>query len=205
MALEAIKVVDHLGWEKFHLAGISMGGMISQEIALAVPKRILTLNLSVTHSGGTGSFPPWAAIKGTLAANRLDSISEKAPITMSLLYPPEFLSKKATAEKTFGDITIERYIRGAEKFPPNPAGFRSQTFAVQTHSVGKKRLHILKETGIPVLISTGDTDNLVNPKASFYLKRILEPVEFLLWKKCGHGVLFQRFDEYNDAILRHIN
>mgnify|MGYP005999672845 CR=1 FL=1 len=33
---------------------------------------------------------------------------------------------------------------------------------------------------------------------------MLAPVEFIVWEKCGHGVLFQRFDDYNDAILRHI-
>ena len=62
MALDAIKVLDHLKWDKFHVTGISMGGMISQEIALAALDRVLTLNLSVTHSGGKGSFPPVSLI-----------------------------------------------------------------------------------------------------------------------------------------------
>ena len=57
MAQDGIKLADHLEWELFHVAGISMGGMISQEIALAVPHRVSTLNLAVTHSGGPGSWP----------------------------------------------------------------------------------------------------------------------------------------------------
>ena len=57
MAKDGIRIADHLNWEKFHVAGISMGGMISQEIALAVPERVSTLNLAVTHSGGPGSWP----------------------------------------------------------------------------------------------------------------------------------------------------
>lgn len=57
MAQDAIALADHLKWDKFHVVGVSMGGMISQEIALQVPDRICTLNLGVTHSGGKGSFP----------------------------------------------------------------------------------------------------------------------------------------------------
>ena len=57
MAQDAIKIADYLKWDKFHVAGVSMGGMISQEIALAALDRVATLNLAVTHSGGTGSFP----------------------------------------------------------------------------------------------------------------------------------------------------
>ena len=57
MAQDGIRIADYLKWEQFHVAGISMGGMISQEIALLVPKRVSTLNLAVTHSGGTGSYP----------------------------------------------------------------------------------------------------------------------------------------------------
>jgi|ERR1712137_231089 len=203
MAQDAIKVVDHIGWEKFHVVGISMGGMISQEIALAALDRVKTLYLAVTHCGKTGSLPPWAGIKGSIAANKAKTAEAKAPITMAMLYPEEFMNLPMESGKTFGELAIERYIAGAKKLPPNPLGFRSQVLAVQTHSVGKARLELLRKSKIPILICTGDNDHLVNPQASFYLKSLLNPVEFIHWKKTGHGVLYQQFDEFNDAILRH--
>ena len=58
MAKDALDLVDFLGWQKFHLVGISMGGMISQELTLMVKDRVISLCLGVTHSGGPGSFPP---------------------------------------------------------------------------------------------------------------------------------------------------
>eukprot|EP00012_Vannella_robusta_P000303 CAMPEP_0206186356 /NCGR_PEP_ID=MMETSP0166-20121206/2358_1 /ASSEMBLY_ACC=CAM_ASM_000260 /TAXON_ID=95228 /ORGANISM="Vannella robusta, Strain DIVA3 518/3/11/1/6" /LENGTH=211 /DNA_ID=CAMNT_0053601733 /DNA_START=1129 /DNA_END=1764 /DNA_ORIENTATION=+ len=203
MASDAIKVMDHLGWTYFHVVGISMGGMISQEIALAAVERVSTLILSVTHNGGTGSFPPLAGIKGTLRSKHAKTVEEKAPHEMALLYPEAFMNTVSKNGKTYGELATARYILMTNTLPPDSSGFRSQVLAVQTHSVKSHRLELLKQANIPILISTGDTDNLVNPKASYYLKEVLNPVEFLVWKGCGHGVWFQQFDEFNDSILRH--
>ena len=58
MAQDSINLADYLKWGKFHVVGIGMGGMISQEIALAVSHRVCTLTLACTNSGGPGSFAP---------------------------------------------------------------------------------------------------------------------------------------------------
>src|SRR5690349_12183202 len=45
MASDAFALMDHLGIDRFHLAGTSMGGFISQTMALRSPERIRTLSL----------------------------------------------------------------------------------------------------------------------------------------------------------------
>src|SRR5215218_7427399 len=52
MAGDALALADSLRLERFHLLGVSMGGAIAQEIALAVPERLLTLTLAVSWAGG---------------------------------------------------------------------------------------------------------------------------------------------------------
>src|SRR3954447_26139434 len=51
MAQDGLALADELGLDSFHLVGVSMGGAIAQEMALAAPGRVQTLTLAVTFAG----------------------------------------------------------------------------------------------------------------------------------------------------------
>src|SRR5262249_49923227 len=50
MAADTKALVDHLGLTKFHLVGVSMGGMIAQEYALAHASDLKSLALCCTYA-----------------------------------------------------------------------------------------------------------------------------------------------------------
>src|SRR3546814_5227269 len=50
MAADGIGLLDHLGIDRAHVVGVSMGGMISQHIAARYPQRILSLTRSEEHT-----------------------------------------------------------------------------------------------------------------------------------------------------------
>ena len=65
---DAAALLDHVGWEKANVFGISFGGMVAQELAVTWPERIDRLVLCCTSPGGEGgsSYPLDELATGTL-------------------------------------------------------------------------------------------------------------------------------------------
>lgn len=54
MALDAVGVLETLNVDKAHIVGVSMGGMIAQRVAIAAPRKVLSLTSIMSSSGARG-------------------------------------------------------------------------------------------------------------------------------------------------------
>ena len=141
MAKDVIELLDHVGWtdpRSVHVVGISMGGMISQELGLLIPERICSLNLISTAPRIVRTLPFLENVK-----NRINLMWPK-PLDIQIervkedCYSPEWLAKPDETEfvvqafPTNGD----RFAAGEITKRTTPGVFTRQGFLCQLYAAG---------------------------------------------------------------------
>ncbi|CAE7340777.1 rutD [Symbiodinium pilosum] len=225
MAKDAVAVLDHLGWQDhIHIIGISMGGMIAQELAIAVPKRVASVALLATYASVLWAAPTTSALvdfaRSTGWLTR--DLKEMGKASMRLNFPDAWLGQTRASELHDGKIVenqrwmnkafilmsldVPPELKAQGKGPPgrvHPKSMLKQALAVLTHHVSKARCQQLRDLGVPVLVLTGSDDCLVRPYNSVIIADHFETKVHTL-KNAGHGLIFQEADAVNSLLERNI-
>jgi pimeloyl-ACP methyl ester carboxylesterase len=82
------------------------------------------------------------------------------------------------------------------------ARINSQTEAMLVHYFTEDHFRRIRETGIPILVCTGDSDKLMTPSNSEYIAAKLG-VPLKVFKGCGHFISLQEPELYNSMLLDH--
>jgi pimeloyl-ACP methyl ester carboxylesterase len=148
MAADAVGLLDHLGIERASLVGISMGGMIAQEILARFPERIDRAVLMATTPGGPDAVMPTPEILGLLMARATDPVGMLHRLYASITAPGFAESKPEI---------VELAVQLALQKPATPEGLARQLGAVMRWS-SRDRLHAITT---PTLVLHGDADPLI--------------------------------------------
>jgi len=194
MAADLLHLLDHFGLERVHLVGVSMGGMVCQELALADRRRLASLSLIATHPGGAfNRLPRAAGLWHFLAANTARTPTRRYAAIARLLFPKAF-------RDAVGQAWLERML--AEDFTPpaSRAGRRGQLAAVLHHDT-RSRLGRLAE--LPTLIVKPERDLLIRPRCSELLHQAVKGSTILRFPDAGHGLIRQKAPELGAALRAH--
>jgi len=154
MARDVVGLMDALGITTAHLAGVSLGGIIAQLVAIDYPQRILSLTSIMSTTGNKALPKPDSKILRALATPPKDikdkqSLVEQTVFNMKLLMSPKY---------ALGDELLEQAARLAVERNYDFGGRLRQLAASTT---GGDRREALNKLQIPVTVLHGSIDPLL--------------------------------------------
>lgn len=193
MASDGVGLLDHLGVDKAHVTGVSMGGMIAQTMAIEHPERVLSL-VSIMSTTGRRSvgwqdprlLPQLIAGGSTSRAQFI----ERSVQTWAVIGSPDY---PTSAEET--------KIRAAETFDRgiHPAGVVRQMQAVV---VQRDRSKALRTLDVPALVIHGTRDRLIHVSGGRATADAIPNAELLLIPGMGHDLPHELWPVFADGIER---
>jgi len=202
MASDVIAVADACGLETFHLGGLSMGGMISQEILVTWPERLRSVTLMGTHFGirsidpGDPEGPPFVAPSPEALQALLNPVDPEDPEgsarrLVSTMAGPGFVERHPERLDLLFEIGRE--------VPMPMRGFMSQFAAASRWSSWDR----LEPGVVPAVVLHGDADPLIPWQNGRNLAERLG-AEFRLLPGAGHMLFLEVPDEIARIIDRQM-
>jgi 3-oxoadipate enol-lactonase len=185
LARDAVAVLDAAGIERAHVLGVSLGGMIAQEVAINHPERVDQLVLCCTTPGWPSGYPMPAASIRLLARTR--NLPAQAAIRRHV---ENALSAQTVAERP---ELVEALIRHEHEHPVEPAAGSALITAGARYFGGSRQTRIQART----LILQGTADRVVDPRNARLLNERIPDSTLELLPDLGH--LF--FWESPEALL----
>jgi pimeloyl-ACP methyl ester carboxylesterase len=191
MADDAVGLLDHLGIERAHVVGASMGGMIAQTIAIRHPDRVLSLVSIMSNTGARWTGNP------------------------ALRTLPIFLRRAPRDAEAFAAHTVKLFEAiGSPGYPPDPEELRDRALLSHSRGIdpagsGRQLAAILaapdrtKELGkvrVPTLVIHGAQDRMVTPSGGRATAKAVPGARLMLVDGMGHDLPRALWPRILDAI-----
>jgi 3-oxoadipate enol-lactonase len=176
--------------ERASLVGISMGGFVALELALAHPEFVERLVLVVTSAGGASHVSTSREVMAALMPGDEEVESGAgARRVCSLVAGPGFAERHPEAIEEFAEI--------ARHNPMHVDAYLRQLAACRAHDVDGR----LAEIGVPTLVLHGADDPLVRVENGRHLAAAIPGAELVVYEGVGHIPEVEIAERFNDDLL----
>jgi 3-oxoadipate enol-lactonase len=173
LAADAAGVLDRLGIAAAHVYGVSMGGMIAQELAIRFPERVRGLVLGGTTPGGPRAVrPTLAELRALGSALRRDRGAH--------LFSPAFRREHPQEAR--------RLLEPFARHRPPPHGVVSQLLATVYHDTVSR----LGQVQAPTLVLHGDQDAMSPLANARLLAERIPDAELAVVHGAGHAYALEQ-------------
>ena len=186
LADDAKALVDHLGISNFHLMGVSMGGMISEEYAITYGGDLKSLTLGCTYAKADAFCQTMFTVWADLA--KLTSVPfVMRDVALWAFTGPFFTERPGDAAE---------FAAAMAALPMSLDAYMSQLAVIQNHDATDR----LAQIKVPTLVLAGEEDILIPVRLS---KKLQEAIPGARWATVpgGHACLWESPDPFNTAFL----
>ncbi len=186
MADDVAGLLDYLQIESAYVFGISMGGMIVQNLAIRHPHKVRQLALGCTQAGGVYSHMPQPEV----LAHLMDTSSTGDP-RQDILNGAWVLVADGYLEAN--QDVLQRWTEISANNPQTEAAYMAQMQAIATHDV----YHQLSQLQMPTLVLHGTEDRLVPVENGRILANQIPHATLKLYPNTGHMFFWEAHDAVN--------
>lgn len=228
MARDIIEVLDHVGWtlpRQVHAMGISLGGMIAQELACAVPQRLASLSLLCTSGEvkNTDTMGEWFA---QCAGFVVPKSGEQGIIdTARKIFVDEWLTAPDAEDlpipgttrgcgAALGDGTYRMFDSNFQRFQAqelakrrHPGYFTTQGFLCQLvaawwHRKSPEQLARMADAvgRERIMVLHGTRDKMIRVSNGERLIESIKPGTGMIMEEMGHAPVMERFRWFNELL-----
>jgi pimeloyl-ACP methyl ester carboxylesterase len=188
MADDAATVLEAAGVERAHVYGISLGGMVAQELALRHPERIRTLTLGCTYCGGEGSALASSEVSTKLAEAMMSGDRERAIAAAYEVNVSPGYGADQSAYATFYEM--------ATALPTPVPVIMLQMQAIAAHQT----LDRLSEISAPTLVIHGTEDEMLPHSNAVLIASRIPDARLETLEDVGHMFWWEQPERSADAI-----
>lgn len=193
IADDVAELLDHLGIDAAHVLGISFGGFVAQQFALAYPDRLKRLVLASTSFGGPNHVAPSMEVLAAFASVEGLNTSERIRQFLTTAFTPDFAAANAAA--------VDRFCRLREENEVPSEVYLQQLQGAMTFNTEEK----LSAISAPTLVITGDGDTVVPPQNSRNLATKVPNARLEIISGSGHMAFVEKAPEFNRVVKAFLN